>query len=141
MYQQGLAAYRQSAINTIQDPKKLIKMLFEKAIIELNLAKENITIPGKLSKHLGKVIAIIGELQSGINFEKGGEAAQFLYGLYGAIIKELSKINGKDNSHLETIDRAIRYLTELKRIWEEQVLHNDHSDRKDKDIDVKVANL
>ena len=140
MYGQALSAYKKSAVNTIQDPQRLIKMLFEKAIVELNLAKDSFHEPRRLSQHLGKVIAIVGELQSGLNFEKGGEAAQFLYGLYGAMIRELSKVDGSDEGQVGTLDLAQRYLAELKRIWAEQVLHQTPPEEK-KGAEAQVANL
>ncbi len=119
MYQPGVAAYKRMEVNTVEDPKRLVYMLFERAIQELRLAERNLESPRKRDSHLGKVIAILGELQAGINFE-AGEAAQFLFGLYGAIIKELSKVKGPE--HKEIIERSIRYLAELKKIWGEQVL-------------------
>ena len=117
----ALKSYRKNSVTTIEDPHKIVKLLFEAAIRELGLVKTHFDEPRKRGTHLGKAIAIVGELQAGVNLEKGGEAAQFLYGLYGAIIRELSKVNGSERD-LETIDRSIRYLSELRRIWVEQVL-------------------
>ncbi len=120
MYGAAVNAYRKASITTIQEREKIVKLLFEAAIRELNLAKANIEAPRFLGKHIGKTIAIISELQAGLNFEKGGEAAEFLNGLYSAMIRELSKVRGKEE--LEVIELSIRYLTQLKKIWEEYVL-------------------
>ena len=122
MYGLALNKYRQNSISTIEDPQKIVKLLFEAATKELGLVKVNFNEPKERGKHLGKAIAIVGELQAGVNLEKGGEAAEFLYGLYGAIIRELSKISGKEKD-LEIIERSIRYLSELKKIWIECVLN------------------
>ncbi|NPB09665.1 MAG: flagellar protein FliS [Thermodesulfobacteria bacterium] len=122
MYGAALNNYRRNSVTTLEDPQKIVKLLFEGAIKELGLVKTNFNEPKKRGKHLGKAIALIGELQAGVNLEKGGEAAEFLYGLYGAIIRELSKVSGQEEDQ-EIIDRSIRYLTELKRLWVEYVLN------------------
>ena len=121
MYGAALNSYRRNSVTTLEDPQKIVKLLFEGAIKELGLVKTYFDEPRKRGQHLGKAIAIIGELQAGVNLEKGGEAAEFLYGLYGAMIRELSKVSGQKED-LETIERSIRYLAELKKIWIECVL-------------------
>ncbi|AEH44335.1 flagellar protein FliS [Thermodesulfatator indicus DSM 15286] len=123
MYNAALNAYRKNAVTTVEDPQKIVKLLFEEAIKELSLTKNFFDEPLKRGKHLGRAIALVGELQAGVNLEKGGEAAEFLYGLYGAIIRELSQLNGNYKQAEEVIERSIRYLSELKRIWVEQVLN------------------
>ncbi len=120
MYGAAVNAYRKVSLTTIQEPEKIVKLLFEAAIKELNLAKANIEAPRYLGRHIGKAIVIISELQAGLNFEKGGEAAEFLNGLYSAIIRELSKVRGKEE--IEIIELSIRYLSQLKKLWEEYVL-------------------
>ncbi len=122
MYDKGLKNYQRNAVSTLQDPQKIVKLLFEAAIKELALARNHFEEPRPRGVHLGKAIAIVGELQAGVNLKEGGEAAEFLYGLYGAIIRELSKINGGGEKDREVIDRSIRYLSELKKIWVEHVL-------------------
>ncbi len=122
MYGAAVNAYRKTSLSVIQEPEKAVKLLFEGAIKELKLAKEYINKPLKLSKHIGKSIAIVGELQAGLNFEKGGEAAEFLNGLYSAIIRELSKVKGENE--LQVIELSIKYLSELKKIWEKYVLNS-----------------
>ncbi len=121
MYGAALNSYRRNSVTTLEDPQKIVKLLFEGAIKELGLVKTYFDEPRKRGQHLGKAIAIVGELQAGVNLEKGGEAAEFLYGLYGAMIRELSKVSGQEKD-LETIERSIRYLAELKKIWIECVL-------------------
>ncbi len=122
MYGNALNTYRRNSVTTIDDPKKVVKLLFEAAIKELNFIKNHYNEPLIRGKHIGKAIAIIGELQAGVNLEAGGEAAEFLYGLYGAMIRELSRLNGHQKG-IETVERSIRYLQELKKIWVEQVLN------------------
>ncbi len=125
MYGAQLKVYRNNEVSTVQDPQKIVKLLFEGAIRELGQVKNNFNNPRKRGQHLGKAIAIIGELQAGVNLEAGGEAAAFLYGLYGAIIRELSKINGKEKEKdFKIIDRSISYLSELRKIWIKTVLNN-----------------
>ncbi len=120
MYGAALNTYKKTSLAAINDREKAVKLLYEGAIKELSLAKASLDTPLDLGKHIGKAIAIVGELQAGLNFEKGGEAAEFLYGLYAAIIRELSKVRGPEDQ--DTIELSIRYLARLKKIWEEQVL-------------------
>ncbi len=138
MYGAALNSYRRNSVTTLEDPQKIVKLLFEGAIKELGLVKSYFDEPRKRGQHLGKAIAIIGELQAGVNLEKGGEAAQFLYGLYGAMVRELSKISGQKED-LETIERSIRYLAELKKIWVECVLQGNGHRAEGQDEEPRLA--
>jgi len=119
MYQPGLQTYRKMAVTTLDDPRKIVYLLFEKAIQELRLAEVNLDRPLERDRHLGKAIAVVGELQAGVDLE-AGEAAEFIFGLYRAIIRELAKVKGPEDR--EVVARSIRYLSELKNIWARQVL-------------------
>ncbi len=120
MYGAALSAYKKTSLANVNDQAQAVKLLFDGALKELHLAKDSLDAPLDLGHHIGKAIAIVGELQAGLNFEKGGEAAEFLYSLYAAIIRELSKVSGPEDKNI--LHLSIRYLTELKKIWEEQVL-------------------
>ncbi|WP_022854047.1 flagellar export chaperone FliS [Thermodesulfatator atlanticus] len=138
MYGNALNTYRRNSVSTLEDPKKIVKLLYEAAIKELNLVKLHYDEPLARGKHLGKAIAIVGELQAGVNLEAGGEAAEFLYSLYAAMIKELSNLNGKEKG-IETLERSIRYLQELKKIWTEQVLNQPQQPVQEEEIAYKEA--
>lgn len=126
MYQPGLAAYRRMEVNTLDDPQKIVHKLFERAIQELRLTLQLVDHPRERDVHLAKAIRLVAELQAGVNLE-AGEPAEFLFGLYGAIIRALSGVDGDFEEARETIERSIRYLSELQRIWEETVLKAESS--------------
>jgi len=63
-----------------------------------------------------KATEIFEDLQSCLNFEKGGEIAKNLNEIYGILISELIKANLENNP--ETIEKAIITLENLKKAWE-----------------------
>ncbi|MBF0118058.1 MAG: flagellar export chaperone FliS [Desulfobacterales bacterium] len=113
--------YATSQIST-EDPKELVLLLYNGAIRFLEQAKLAIIQSNvrKRGENLARVINIIGELNASLNVEAGGETASFLRGLYMNMLVELPKVNLDNN--VEVIERTIRYLRELKRLWEDRVM-------------------
>jgi flagellar protein FliS len=103
-------------------PEQLIHLLYERALKHLQCAAEGIVEcnPQKRGENLGKAIAFVSELNASLDLEKGGEVAEFLRGLYEAILLELSKVSLTNDR--EIIERACRYLTALKDSWERTVM-------------------
>lgn len=121
-YGSAANAYRQTELVTSSDPKQLILMLYDGAIRFLDQARAGV-LSGDIRKrgeNLSKVIAIIGELNSSLNMEAGGETAEFLRGLYMYMLTELPKVSL--NNDIEIVDRSMRYLKELKKLWEQRVM-------------------
>ncbi len=121
-YGSAASAYRQTELVTSSDPKKLILMLYDGAIRFLEQARAGV-LSGDIRRrgeNLSKVIAIIGELNSCLNMEAGGETSEFLRGLYLYMLTELPKVSL--NNDTEIVDKSMRYLKELRKIWEQNVM-------------------
>lgn len=122
--QKVLNAYRTMEKQTEIHPVKLIHMLYERVLVHLQLAEEGIReqTPKKRGENLGKAIAIITELQASIKSEDHSEAAQFLRGLYGAILMELPRVSVSQD--VKILRQASTYLERLKKIWEETAMRD-----------------
>lgn len=114
-------AYKKTDVLTT-DPHKLILMLYDAAIKNLYKARDGIRTKDLVmrSEGLSKTIAIVSELLSAVQGEN--EAAGFLRGLYSAILAELPKINLTNDE--KTLNTAIKYLTQLRHIWQTEVMPN-----------------
>ncbi|MBF0624260.1 MAG: flagellar export chaperone FliS [Magnetococcales bacterium] len=94
----GLRSYKTSRANT-SSREDLLILLYEGAIrfLERSIAEKE---AGKLAEHkqfLRKGLAIISELQSTLDFEKGGEVAIQLFELYGYMMDRLTQANLTQN--------------------------------------------
>ncbi|MBU0728805.1 MAG: flagellar export chaperone FliS [Proteobacteria bacterium] len=120
--------YRQTAaVNTGIDPVKLIHLMYERLLVHFRLVEEGIESknPQKRGENLGKAIAIVTELLASINSEDDSDAAEFLRGLYGAILTELPKVSlGND---IGILHQATRYVERLKEIWEQTAMQEKKS--------------
>ncbi|MBP2674665.1 MAG: Flagellar protein FliS, partial [Deltaproteobacteria bacterium] len=65
----------------------------------------------------GKVTAIVGELNSSLNMEQGGEIARNLRRLYDFVLDRLLKANLKND--LVALNEAERVLEMLRSGWKE----------------------
>ncbi len=121
----ALAAQMDTYLNNHYDgmsPEQLILMLYKGALDRLKLVKQGIqenNIP-KRGENLGKVIAIISELNSSLDSKMKDESTQFLRGLYMAMLTELPKVSITND--IQIITRTETYLTKLKSIWETDVM-------------------
>ena len=122
--QKVLNAYRTMEKQAEIHPVKLIHMLYERVLVHLKLAEEGIReeTPKKRGENLGKAIAIITELQASIKSEDHSEAAQFLRGMYGAILMELPRVSVSQD--VKILRQAGTYLERLKQIWEETAMRD-----------------
>ena len=124
----ALNSYHKAQVYDEMDPKRLILMLYEGAIKRIVFAREGIkkADPKLRGENLGKAIAIISELNACLDDNIKTEEVNFLRSLYSAMLVELPKVSV--NGDIKTLDRAEKYLTELKRIWETTVInHTSHS--------------
>lgn len=110
-------------------PEQLILMLYKGALDRLELARQGIKENNiaKRGENIGRVIAIVSELNSSLDPLMEDEGTEFLRGLYTAILSELPKV-ALTNS-LEILDRTERYITQLKKIWETDVMGKKHPKR------------
>ena len=122
-----MAGYQQ--INTYlnnhydgMDPEQLILLLYKGALSRLKLAREGINERDvkKKGENLSKAIAIISELNASVDSKMEDESTQFLRGLYTAILNELPKVTLNDD--LAILKQTEKYISELKDIWEKDVM-------------------
>ena len=111
--------YNQLNLN-VENPAKLILMLYEGALRFANFAKKAIkdgNIEEKV-KYINKTADIFVELINSLDFEKGGQIAYYLNGLYAYQIELLTKANLENNT--EYIDQVIHVIKELIEAWKEE---------------------
>lgn len=127
---QACLAYRQIGVKAKIHPVKLISMMYERTLIHLQKAEEGIIEkkPQKRGEHLGKAIAIITELYSSVREGDDSDAAEFLRGLYSAILLELPKVSISDN--VEILQQTSRYIERLKDLWEQTAVKDMEDDLK-----------
>ena len=104
------------------DPNRLIEMLYDGALRFLGATRTgmetgNIQMRGE---NLGKAISVISELNASLRSDMHDEATEFLRGLYANLLTELPRVSISND--IEIVERAIRYITELRRIWSEEVM-------------------
>ncbi len=119
---QASNAYFQAQASTKIAPVKLIHMLYERLLINLDLAAEGLLENDvkKRGESLSKAIAIITELNCSIRVEDQSEAARFLRGIYEAMLLALGTVPVVED--VEVIRLARRYVQRLKSIWEETAM-------------------
>ena len=116
----GLRSYKTSRANTASREDLLI-LLYEGAIRFLERAIKEKEAK-RLSEHkmfLRRALAIITELQSTLNFEKGGELSVQLFELYGFMINRLTQANLTQN--MEHVHVVISNLNTLLEGWRDAV--------------------
>lgn len=110
--------YQQNAIN-IESPTKLIEMLYEGILKFTSQAKraiEDDDIEKKIY-FINRVTDIFTELLNILNYEKGGEIAYYLTGLYTHQIKLLTQANVENN--IEKLDIVLSVTRGLLDAWRE----------------------
>lgn len=121
MVYNALSSYQKTQISSEINPQKLILMLYDGAIKRIRFAREGVINkdPKQRGENLSKAIAIISELNASLrNIED--EEIFFLRGLFLAMMQELCKVSVTND--IQTLDRATKYLMELKRIWKTSVI-------------------
>ncbi len=118
MRSNALNAYAQNAAR-IESPEKLVQMLFEGVLRFTAQAKKSIE-DGDIEKKvywLNRSIDIFAELINSLNYEKGGEIANYLNGLYSHQIYLLSTANLENST--EPIDTVITVTRGLIDAWKD----------------------
>jgi flagellar protein FliS len=111
-------SYRETQIKTAT-PAKLILMLYDGAIRQLNQAIEDMDDHhrryDRISNCLVKAQDIVSELMISLDFERGGEIARNLFALYVFMNRRLLDANiRKDAAPLQEVKRM---LAELRAAW------------------------
>ena len=110
--------YREMEVKTA-DQFELVLLLYKGAAYHLNLARQHILrkeIEQRL-KALNKAAAMIGELQTALDFEKGGEIASSLNQLYSYMLRQLWIANSKQD--VLPIEEVLKLLSTLQSAWEQ----------------------
>ncbi len=118
MNRNPLNAYRQTRVKTASQGR-LIVMLYEEAVKQLDLASEEIRKSDKkldkFHNHIVKTQDIITELMASLDFEKGGDIAQNLYSLYMFFNQQLLQANM--NKSADSLTEIRRMMSELRDAW------------------------
>lgn len=132
MLAQGYArTYRANSILTAS-PGQLVLMLYDGALKALAIALDSFAKPEDeiarietINTQLLKAQAIVRELQSGLNFEAGGEFAQTMNRLYEYHHRRLFEANlRKQPEPVREVEKLIR---ELREAWAEMLSKQDTS--------------
>jgi flagellar protein FliS len=100
---------------------QIVVLLYDAAIQSIELARVGIESnnPKDKGRFLGRAISIIGELNSVLDFEQGGEIARSLHRLYEYMLSELVAANARNDAR--RLDGPLRCLTTLREGWREIV--------------------
>lgn len=118
MVTQYIQQYQQTQVLT-SSRVQLVVLLYDAAIQSIELAKRAIDtnhLPDK-GRFLGRAISIVGELDSVLDYEQGGEIAKSLHRLYDYMLNEMVEANAKNMSR--KLDGPARCLTTLREAWRE----------------------
>lgn len=104
---------------SVESPAKLIEMLYEGILRFCGQARRHMEL-GDIEKkiyYINRVTDIFTELLNVLDYERGGEVATYLTGLYTHQIKLLTQANVEDNA--EKIDIVINVAKGLLEAWRE----------------------
>ncbi|UPA18026.1 flagellar export chaperone FliS [Borrelia sp. MN22-0132] len=111
--------YKKTQINT-SSPISILVMLYEKAIQDLELAKEfykskDLTSTAKADEKVYHAQDIIIELMSTLNFEDGGDISNNLFSIYSFLNKTLENVTLEKNR--DNIQEVLKHLKNLHTAW------------------------
>jgi flagellar protein FliS len=118
MRRNGIDAYRQTNVTTA-DPKRLVLMCYEGAIINLKIAREKYASDEyeAKAKAVQKAQDILTLLLQSLDFEKGEKIAVSLEALYNYMLRRV--VEGDIKKDTKNIDEVIYLLEELESAWKE----------------------
>ncbi len=111
-------AYRQYAANGASPPE-LIGMLYEAAILSLHRAVHAVEVNDipRRTANLNHVLAVIGELQSALSLERGGEVAQSLDRFYAFARTRIFEASVQNSQ--EILQRLATQFLSLREAWQQ----------------------
>ena len=118
MRSNAYALYQQNEIS-VESPAKLIEMLYEGILRFAGQIKVNIE-NGDIEKkiyYINRVTDIFTELLNVLDYERGGEVAVYLTGLYTHQIKILTQANVENNT--QKVDIVVNVVKGLLEAWRE----------------------
>ncbi|MEQ1630754.1 MAG: flagellar export chaperone FliS [Planctomycetota bacterium] len=119
-YAQAAATYQRNAVLTAS-PEKLVKMLYDGAIRNLEKSREALSSPAtartpEVSTSLSKSIGILGELRASLDMNVGGKIAQDLDRLYEFSIDQVTQSNTTRTAL--GVTNALKIVRTLKEGWD-----------------------
>jgi len=109
--------YQQTQVMT-SSGVQIVVLLYDGAIRSIELARQGMQANNLQDKgrFLGRAISIVGELNSVLDYERGGEIARSLHRLYEYMLSELLQANLRNNPrHLEG---PLKCLITLREAWQ-----------------------
>ncbi|MEA1988344.1 MAG: flagellar export chaperone FliS [Pseudomonadota bacterium] len=100
-------------------PHKLIELLYDGALKNMNLAKVFIDQKNyeKKAEFINKALAILSSLRAGVDFKNGGEVAENLYSLYDYCYRTLTTASIKNS--VDMVDEVIDYISGVNEAWKQ----------------------
>lgn len=116
MTPRGLDAYRQTQVQS-RTPLELVVLLYDGALTHIAVARDAIARRDIAARGaaLSRVLAIVSELQSTLDLERGGEVAASLDGLYAYVSRRL--MDAALHNDAAPLDEAARLLDTLRDGW------------------------
>lgn len=118
MRSNAYSLYQENEV-TVESPAKLIEMLYEGILRFGGQAKRYIE-SGDIEKkiyYINRITDIFTELLNILDYEKGGDVAVYLTGLYTHQIKLLTQANVENNT--EKVDIVLNVARGLLEAWRE----------------------
>jgi flagellar protein FliS len=112
--------YQRQAILTAS-PEKLIKLLYDGAIRHLERSRVGLSDTktahsAAVGEALGRALAIVAELRTSLDYEKGGDIARNLESIYEYCTDQLTRANVERTP--EGVENALRVLRTVKEGWD-----------------------
>jgi len=119
-YAHAAAAYQRNAVLTAS-PEKIVKMLYDGAIKNLERCRESLGNHATArtpvtSASLGKAIGIVGELRASLDMAVGGKLAEDLDRLYEFSIDQITQSNSTRTAI--GVTNALKVIRTLKEGWD-----------------------
>jgi flagellar protein FliS len=119
-YAHAAAAYQRNAVLTAS-PEKIVKMLYDGAIKNLERSRESLSNPAtarapETSASLSKALGIVGELRASLDMAVGGKIAEDLDRLYEFSIDQITQSNSTRTA--TGVSNALRVMRTLKEGWD-----------------------
>jgi flagellar secretion chaperone FliS len=119
-YAQAAATYQRNAILTAS-PEKLVKLLYEGAIKNLEKSRIGLSDPKtarspEVGQALGKAMGILGELRASLDHAAGGAIAKDLDRLYEFGLDQLSQANLTRTAN--GVVNTLQVMRTLKEGWD-----------------------
>ncbi|PZT48757.1 flagellar export chaperone FliS [Helicobacter valdiviensis] len=111
-------SYQQNSV-AVESPARLVEMLYEGILRFASMAKRCID-SGDIEKkiyYINRTTDIFVELLNSLDYEKGGQVAHYLTGLYTHQIKLLTQANMENNK--DKIDIVLKVTKGLLEAWKE----------------------